>query len=185
VLTEALQGLIATLDSLQVRYALIGGLAVIARGVVRATRDVDVMVDYPLSEGPVLANVLRQRGLRATFVKGDFDDPIVGVIRVLWGNPDEAVRCDILFPAKSWQAEAVRRAGAVKFEGLSLRVVETDDLFLLKLQAGGPMDLFDAAQLLALQTEKERAAWKKRAAEIHRSRRFEQCLKFLPEGGEP
>ncbi len=185
MLTDALRGLISALDSLRVRYALVGGLAVIARGVVRATRDVDVMVDYPLSEGPAVAGVLSQRGLPATFVRGDSDDPIVGVIRVLWGNSDETVRCDIFFPSKSWQAEAVRRASRVEFEDLTLRVVETGDLFLLKLHAGGPMDLFDPANLLALQPEKDRAFWKERAAKIHRSRKFDECLKFLPESGEP
>jgi len=180
-----LEGLVTALDDLHVRYALIGGLAVIARGVVRATGDVDVMVDHPLSEGPALADALQQRGLSASFVKGAFDDPIVGVIRVLWGAPDAPVRCDILFPSKHWQAEAVRRASPVEFQALTLPVVETGDLFLLKLQAGGPMDLFDAANLLALQTEKERAAWKKRAAEIHRSKKFDECLKFLPEEESP
>ena len=44
------------------------------------------------------------------------------------------------------------------------------------------MDLFDAARLLELQTAEERQAWEKRATEIHRSRAYARCVKFLREG---
>lgn len=180
MLTTTLHRVAATLEKLHVPYALIGGLALIAHGVGRATKDVGFLVDFPLQQGPALAQSLKESGLPATFRKGGADDPIVGVIRITIPAAGDPIQCDILFPSKAWQAEAVRKAAPVTLEDISIPVVTTDDLFLLKLFAGGPQDLLDAAQLFKLQTHKEQQVWKKHAEKIGRSRDFAKCLKFLP-----
>ena len=64
--------------------------------------------------------------------------------------------------------------------GFILPVVQADDLFLLKLYAGGPQGLLDAAQPLKLQAAEEQKAWKEHAAKIRRSKMFAKCLNFLP-----
>ena len=182
MLNETLRKVAATLDELHVPYALIGGLAVAARGAFRTTKDVDLLIDHPLHEGPSLTRSLNEHGLPATFHKGAADDPVSGVIRVVVPTAVGEIKCDVLFPSKLWQAEAVRRATRVDMGGFIVPVVPAADLFLLKLHAGGTMDLFDAARLLELQTAEERRAWEKRATEIHRSRAYARCLKFLREG---
>lgn len=182
MLKNTLHKVAATLEKLHVPYALIGGLAVIVRGVGRATKDVDFLLDFPLQQGQALAQLLNDNGLPATFRRGGADDPIVGVIRITLSTAGDPIQCDILFPSKAWQAEAVRNAAPVALEGIAIPVVTTDYLFLLKLFAGGPQDLLDAAQLLKLQSGEERKAWKTRAAKIGRSRAFERCIKFLPPG---
>jgi hypothetical protein len=181
VLQETLQRIAATLESLQAPYALIGGFALMARGIVRATKDVDFLVDLPLSEGKSLAQSLERKGLHATFQRGAADDPVSGVIRVTLPARTDPVQCDILFPSRGWQAVAVRNATTVSLGGFDVPVVQGPDLFLLKLYAGGPQDLMDAAQLLKLQSEDEQRTWEKRAAKIGRSRAFARCLKFLPD----
>lgn len=180
MLKNTLHKVAATLEKLQVPYALIGGLAVIARGVMRATKDVDFLIDFPLREAPSLAQSLNENNLPAVFRKGGSDDPIAGVIRVSIPTAPDPIQCDILFPTKLWQAEAVRKAGLVELEGVAVPVVATVDLFLLKLYAGGPQDLLDAAQLLKLQSEDEQRVWKERAGKIGRSKAFTKCLTFLP-----
>lgn len=182
MLKDLLQKVASALDKLAVPYAVIGGLAVITRGVVRATKDVDFLVDWPVRQAEALAQSLTANGLPATFHRGDADDPLPGVIRIIIAYPAGPIRCDILFPSRAWQAETVRKAARVEVEGLAVPVVQAADLFLLKLHAGGTMDLFDAARLLELQTEDERRVWEKRATEIHRSRAYARCLKFLREG---
>lgn len=172
----------AQLEKLRVRYALIGGLAVIARGFVRATKDVDFLIDFPLHQAASLTQLLNEAGLHAVFAKGDADDPILGIIRVTFSTPEEPIQCDILFPSRGWQGEAVRSATSVNLGEFDVPVVRTEDLFLLKLYAGGPQDLLDAAQLLKLQTKGERRRWKVRAAKIGRSRMYDRCLKFIAEG---
>ncbi len=179
MLQEALQKVATTLDNLHIPYALIGGLAVITRGVVRATQDVDLLVDWPLREGASLAKSLTENGAPATFHKGAADDPVAGVIRVVFPGRPSPVRCDVLFASKAWQADAVRKAVPVDLKGLAVPVVQSQDLFLLKLHAGGPQDLLDAAELLRMQTDADRTAWEALAAKRRMSSQYKRCLKFL------
>lgn len=179
MLKETLRKVAITLDKLHVPFALIGGMAVAARGAFRTTKDVDFLIDWPLHEAVKLAQSLSENGLPSTFRKGLGDDPVVGVIRTSVPTSASICNCDILFPTKKWQLQAVPRATRVDMGGFILPVVQADDLFLLKLYAGGPQDLLDAAQLLKLQNEDERRAWKESAAKIGRSRMFTSCLKFL------
>ncbi|MFN0135247.1 MAG: hypothetical protein ACKVS9_03925 [Phycisphaerae bacterium] len=44
-LTRALDALVSTFEHMQVRYALIGGLAVIQHGRVRTTIDIDALIN--------------------------------------------------------------------------------------------------------------------------------------------
>ena len=180
MLNETLRSVAVTLDKLHVPFALIGGMAVGARGPVRATKDVDFLVDWPLHEGAKLAQSLTENHLLSTFHKGLADDPVAGVIRTIVPLAPFTGTCDILFPIKKWQLQAVSRATRVDMGGFVIPVAQADDLFLLKLFAGGPQDLLDAAQLYKLQSHDEQRAWKERAEKIGRSRAFARCLKFLP-----
>ena len=177
---ETLRRVATTLDKLRVPFALIGGMAFAARAVVRGTKDVDFLIDWPLHEGANLARSLSENGLPSTFHKGLADDPVAGVIRTVVPTHSSTGNCDILFPTKKWQLEALPRATRVDMGGFMLPVVQADDLFLLKLYAGGPQDLMDAANLYNLQSKEERKVWKERAARIRRSKMFTRCLTFLP-----
>ncbi|PYV23682.1 MAG: hypothetical protein DMG27_15000 [Acidobacteria bacterium] len=128
MLKDLLQKVASALDKLAVPYAVIGGLAVITRGVVRATKDVDILVDWPLRQAAALAQSLTANGLPATFHRGDADDPLPGVIRIIIAYPAGPIRCDILFPSRAWQAETVRKAARVEVEGLAVPVVQAADL---------------------------------------------------------
>ncbi len=183
MLDETLRRVATALHDLHVPFALIGAMAVGARGPVRATKDVAFLIDWPLDDGPKLAQSLAAKGLPCTFHRGPFDDPVAGVIRASGTEAGTSIaKWDILFPKKIWQQEAVARAKEVDMAGFILPVAQADDLFLMKLHAGGPQDLLDAAQLLKLQTNGERRQWKDRAAKIGRSRMYERCLKFIAEG---
>lgn len=179
MLNETLRIVAAALDKLHVPFALIGGMAVGARGPVRATKDVDFLVDWPLHAGAKLAKSLTENQLPSTFQKGQADDPVAGVIRTAVPTLSSPDRCDIFFPTKKWQLQTISRATPVDMGEFVLPVVQADDLFLLKLNAGGPQDLLDAARLFNLQGPDEQRAWKERAKKIGRSRYFEKCLKFL------
>ena len=177
---EALQKAAVVLDSLHVSYALIGGLAVAAHGGTRLTKDIDFLIDWPISDAKSLALSLTEGGLPAEARRGDIDDPLAGVIRMDISAGAAVVRCDLLFPSKTWHREAVQSASRVELEGLALPVVRPGHLFLLKLEAGGTLDLFDAAQLFYLQSSEERERWRQLASRHRLSRAFKACLRFLP-----
>lgn len=183
MLNETLRRVAATLDKLQVPFALIGGLAVAARGAFRTTKDMDFLVVSPLLDGESLAKSLSENGLPSTFHKGLGDDPVAGVIRTGVTTGASITKCDILFPSKAWQQRAVERATRVDMDGFIVPVVHAEDLFLLKLYAGGPQDPLDAARLFELQSEDDRNAWQDRARQIGRSKMFEKCMKLLGDHG--
>jgi len=125
---------------------LAGGLAVMAYGFVRATRDVDLLTRLPLSGARAR---LATRNLPTRLLRGD---PLEGGLSCLKGEC-EGLPFDVLPQAVPvhWEAAvpvAGRGAG-------SLRVVALGDLLALKLKARGPKDLMDAAILVLLHPETE------------------------------
>jgi hypothetical protein len=184
MLNEALRKVVSELDRLGVPHALIGGLAVAAHGVVRATQDVDLIVDVPIHQAPSLEQSLKNDGFHATFYRGAADDPIAGIVRLTIAVAGSAVKCDVLFASREWQTRAVRDASAVDLGSFVVRVAQPADLFLFKLYAGGPQDLIDAAQLLKLQSTSERDRWKAKAGKLRLTAEYNRCLRFLKASGE-
>jgi hypothetical protein len=158
---------------------LIGGLALAFYEVVRATKDLDLLILLSPAEMAKLAEQLTANGLPARARKGAPGDPVVGVVAVQVPIGGSQLTCDLLLPSARWQSEAVRNARTFEVEGTPVRVVQARDLFLLKLHAGGPQDLLDAGQLLQLQDEATRKAWKDAASRMHMGDELASCLKFM------
>jgi hypothetical protein len=134
----SLEIVVRALDAAGVRYALIGGLALAARGAARATVDVDLLT----ADDRVLQKDFWS-GLEPMVRKGDFEDPLAGVIRFAGEEP-----VDVVVAKYKWQRDLVERAEVVPLRGLMVRVPSSADLILLKLFAGGFRDLNDVRQLL-------------------------------------
>ena len=79
-------------------------------------------------------------------------------------------------PAGTGDDAAAGRGDAARIAGEALTYPA--DLLLLKLCAGGPRDLMDAAQLLKLQSPAERARWKAAAAQVRLTVEYNHCLKL-------
>jgi hypothetical protein len=130
------------LDDLGVQYAVVGAVAVAARGVVRSTLDLDLLTTD--------TRVLRESvwaGLPDVDVrKGDSNDPLAGVVRI---GP-KAERIDIVVGRWKWEQRVIERAQPAEVQGAILRVPITSDLILLKLSAGGSLDQQDIVRLLAV-----------------------------------
>ena len=128
---------------------LAGGLAVMAHGFVRGTRDVDVLTRLPLPEA---RRRLERSGLPSRLRKeGAFE----GGFSCLKGQCD-GLPFDVLpqLVPIHWEAAVpVEASGAG-----SLRVVPLTDLLALKLKAQGAKDLMDAAILVLMHPETEARA---------------------------
>lgn len=129
-----------------VRFALIGAAAVALRGLPRFTQDTDLLTTDRRVLDPAFWGELTRRGTVVDIRKGDFDDPLAGVVRI--GKlPDQV---DLIVGRRKWEEAVVERAEYLDaFEG-SMPVATRSDLILLKLAAGGYKDLVDAAGLLRL-----------------------------------
>lgn len=146
-LPEAVARLARFTQELPHPAALIGGVAVIARAFVRATKDVDLLVLCPPSEAQSLLDVAARHGYawEASEV-GDFLD--AGLLR-MWSPPSrrEGLGLDVLLTDSPYSEEVVRRATVVEVLGTPVRVATPEDLLLMKLEANRPIDLDDAIAL--------------------------------------
>lgn len=120
------------------RCLLVGGLAVGAHGYVRATDDIDLVVDCSLAEA---RRRLAAHGIEAARKRGD---PLEGDFPCLKGTLD-GVRFDILPPLVplDWS-----KATELSTETGRLRVVDLEGLLRLKVRAQGVQDLLDVAVLV-------------------------------------
>lgn len=157
---QALTEIVRRLDDAKSRhlldqYALIGGFAVSAWGIPRATHDVDFAVALGSSDAAALA-----RHLRAEFQPGESDDPLRGVFRTSVTVDDLSVPIQLVLLPQAWSDIIFHNVESLSIAGCMVGVVSWQALILLKLYAGGPQDLLDAEQILAVRqpTPAERQA---------------------------
>lgn len=145
---------------------LAGGLAVMAHGFVRATRDVDLLTRLSLSDARVR---LSKGGLETRLQRGDV---LAGGFSCLkgecYGLPFDVL--PELVPIHWELAPAVEDEAAG-----GLRAVALEDLLALKLKAQGPKDLMDAAMLVLLHPGTETRA-RELAMAYRAADRFETWL---------
>ncbi len=130
-----------------VRHALIGAVAVAARGHPRSTLDIDFLTTDASVLRDEFWDALRSEGATVEVRKGDLDDPLRGVVRIVL--PDRKM-ADVVVAKYRWQDRVIDRAEALDIGGMTLPIPVplTSDLILLKLFAGGPQDVSDIRSLL-------------------------------------
>ena len=126
--------------------ALIGGVALAAHGIVRATKDADLLAtDTGLLDATVW-EPLEAENVTVSVNRGDAEDPLAGVVRF---RRDTEAPVDLVLGRERWLDGVLARRQPVELSGEPLQVVTAADLVLLKLDAGGPIDLIDARLLLS------------------------------------
>jgi len=136
------------LDELGAPYALIGAHAMAARGYPRFTVDIDLLTTDPRVLDRGIWADLARTGATVDARRGDVDDPLAGVVHILLADETDI---DLVLAKWNWEAAVIERASPMTVApAVTIRVPQTSDLILLKLAAGGFLDLRDAAALLAL-----------------------------------
>jgi hypothetical protein len=159
--------LLRALAGADVEYVLLGGVAVIAHGVIRTTRDVDICPAPDLENLQRLASMLRELGVRQLGEGEDFDevempyDPTRAEDLAEGGNfrlrtPHGAL--DIMqwvpgIDAENAYAILASAASDATAFGHTVRVCSLDHLRHMKRVAGRPRDLQDLADLAAAHPE--------------------------------
>jgi hypothetical protein len=113
----------------------------------RTTIDIDVLTTEPrVLESAPWADLERD-GAIIERRRGDEDDPLGGVVHILL---TDATDIDVVLAKWKWQADVIDRAEHTTVaSNVQIAVPLSSDLILLKLAAGGFLDLRDAATLLA------------------------------------
>jgi predicted nucleotidyltransferase len=137
---------IALLRSEGIDYAVIGAMAASVHGSVRASLDADAITFMTPQAAALLERRFSAAGFGATLRTGDPDDPIPALLAL---TDSHGNRVDLLVGLRGLDRRALDRTLEVPFQGVSLRVVGREDFIAMKVYAGGPQDLADAAAALA------------------------------------
>jgi hypothetical protein len=161
-----IETLFQALNRHEVRYVVVGGLAVVLHGHARLTADVDLVVDLDPNEAGKAIAALQSLGLRARApvdptAFADAEARAAWVrdkgMRVfsMWdpANPMREVDLFVEHPipfAGLWERSAI-----VPLESTSVRVASIDDLIALKRLAGRDVDKLDIQALEEIQKNKK------------------------------
>ncbi len=144
--------IVGLLQRAHIDYAIIGGYAVAAWGDVRATRDIDFLCS--VKDLDRLKAALKAAAFGFEHRKGDFDDPISDVIRIAGGSEEAPYEIDILAGIKGASPGLMARSRTVRIENLELKIAGPEDMIVLKLLGGSPLDIEDARGILRVQKER-------------------------------
>lgn len=160
LLENALRRVVADLDSLRTRFAIVGGLAVGARAEPRTTRDVDLAVAVASdAEAEDLVRSLQASGYRVRAVVEHEAVDRLATARLFQSDQAELL-VDLLFASSGIEPEIVAEAERLEIlPGLSARVATLGHLLALKILARDdrtrPQDADDIRALLAEAAESD------------------------------
>lgn len=162
---------IEALDRANVRYVVVGGLAVVAHGYVRETKDIDLVVELVPGNALAAVRALAQLGYRPSVPVGlqDFADPSKraewirekdATVLNLHSNEHPAASVDLFvkhpFDFEQAFAQAQRRVVA---PGTEAPVVDLDTLIKMKTHAARGVDLADVRQLESIRERIRDQGW--------------------------
>jgi predicted nucleotidyltransferase len=162
---SSVETIVAALNEAEVRYLVVGGLAVVAHGHVRFTADLDLVVDFEESNlrrslavfkalgyvprAPVELEQFADAGLRASWIR----DKGLTVFS-MYSDVHRATEIDLFVEDPLGFDEAYLRAAKMEVApGIEATFVCLDDLIQLKRAAGRPEDLADIERLERLRGE--------------------------------
>lgn len=152
-------------------FVLIGGLAVSAWSIPRATADIDFAVSSPQLE--TLSDFLHGE-LRL----GQFPDPLKASISFQLQGQFGAVPVQLVQFPPAWEKEIFHQPELEKFGEVQMPLCHWSSLVLLKLYAGGPVDIQDAKGLLQAHppSSEELSNLRLRATQLRVSKKLDALL---------
>jgi len=147
-LEKALSALTAALDTTGVPWMVIGGIAVIARGVRRFTTDIDAAVR---GDGLAIAPLLR--ALAKQKIVPRIDDAArfaAANLVLLLEHAPSGVELDVSLAWTDFEHEAIASAEVAPFGVVKAPMARPEDLVVFKAIAGRGKDVEDATALLVL-----------------------------------
>jgi len=145
---DALRAVARTLDGLGEPGMIIGGVAVIARGVPRLTVDIDATVAAADVPPAAILAAGERHGIAARI-----PDAVAFARQhhvLLCAHTASGTDVDISLAWLPFEAEALAARETVDFAGVVLPVARAEDLVIYKLVAARPRDVDDAEGLLLL-----------------------------------
>ncbi len=164
VLEDALTALAGALDAAGAPWMIIGGIAVIARGVRRFTTDIDAAVqgDAVTIERLLTIFARHQIAPRIEDAAAFAHENLVLLLR----HTPTGVDLDISLAWSPFEQEALAASTKASFGRVSVPMSTPEDLVVFKAIAGRPKDVEDAEALLVLHPSIDIARTRARVAEL-------------------
>jgi len=164
LLEDALAALARALDETKAPWMIIGGIAVIARGVRRFTTDVDAAVrgDAVSIEGLLRSLARKKIAARIANAAAFAQQNLVLLLR----HAPTGVDLDVSLAWSAFEHDALDAATDAAFGRVVARMSSPADLVIFKAVAGRAKDLEDAEALLALHPSIDIARVRARVAEL-------------------
>jgi predicted nucleotidyltransferase len=152
------ENLLKALEENHIRYLVVGGVAVILHGFVRATADLDLFVGLEPENVDAFLGLMKTRGYKPK-APVSMDDFRVPEIRKKWKNDKGMIVFSFFHPQRSQELidifteetipfeEAYKRRVTVPMGTTQISVASREDLITLKQKAGRPQDLQDIQAL--------------------------------------
>ena len=144
-LRQAFEALIGTFNERHIRYAIIGGIAILQHTRVRTTDDIDALMTVPQIAMPGLFEALQGRGFTVDILKNIRELRDDGFTSIRFAD----VMVDLMQPVLPLYAHVLDRAFDTQILGQSVRVSSAEGLIVMKLVAMRPQDEVDIQDLLA------------------------------------
>jgi predicted nucleotidyltransferase len=152
------EAILRALNDADVRYLIVGGLAVVAHGYVRATVDIDIVLNLEKENALRAMKALDAIGYRplVPVAATDFADEAIrrrwiedkNMIVFQMRNPDrESTRLDIFVAEPFSFAKELAEAKWEDVAGIQAPVLRLERLLQMKRESGRPQDLLDIEQL--------------------------------------
>ena len=176
-LERSLRQVALDLETLDRRFAVVGGLAVSIRAEPRLTRDVDVALSVvDDADAEYVINALRGRGYEVLAIVEQEAAGRLSTVRLIRRGDEAGLVTDLLFASSGVEPEIVEAADDVEvLPGLVLPVATIGHLIVMKLLARDDRRRpNDADDLRALATEATPADWEQalQAAQLVHERGF-------------
>jgi hypothetical protein len=175
LLERALDALSRALTESGAPWMVIGGIAVIARGVRRFTTDIDAAVRGDAVRPKKLLEVFRKHGIvtRIPRALSFADANLVLLLR----HERTGVDLDVSLAWSAFEHEALAGSTLADFGSIRVPMCTAADLVVFKAIASRPVDLADAEALLALYPDIDTARARRRVAELSALADAPQVLK--------
>jgi hypothetical protein len=160
----ALSDLVAALEPTGVHWMIIGGIAVIARGVQRFTADIDAAVRGDDIDVDALVRALAKRKIVPRIDRAE-DFARANLVLLLRHEPSN-VELDVSFAWTDFEHEAIAAATDANFASVRAPMARPEDLVVFKSIAGRGKDVDDVIALLTLYPKLKHADLRARVQQL-------------------
>lgn len=137
------------LDSVSVRFVLIGGLAVAVRGEPRVTADVDLVAGVDLDRALVLIGEFERTDFRPLFA--DVSELVQTALLLPLRHNQTRIKVDLAIGLSGFEKQVIDRATSIQVANRTIPVASAEDLILMKLLAARPRDTADVDGIVGRQ----------------------------------